>query len=189
MKILINIFYFYILLTLIDIILTKKNKSLKPKCCKGSENFGIGLYSRGVSCSDMINCCPSGYLCSSGKCIPINKNKRGKRRKISKYKNNEDKKDNNENIDKEPEFMKGDEIIKPVKIEKKPTFTGPVKINWETFTKCLTDSGSKEQYVKDIIREYKKKKESSAMKIVFSELKKNTPLIIDCLNNQEHLVK
>ena len=62
-----------------------------------------------------------------------------------------------------------------------------MKINWETFTKCLKDSGSEEQFVKDIISDYKKKKENSAMKTVFSELKKNTPLIIDCLNNQEHL--
>ena len=188
MKFMINFFYFYIFLTIIDIILTKKSKSIKPKCCIGSENFGIGLFSRGISCSDMINCCPSGSRCSSGKCIPINNNKKGKRRKISKKQKNYEEK-SNENIEKGPEFRKGDEIIKPVKIERKPTFSGPVKINWVTFTKCLKDSGSEEQFVKDIISEYKKKKESSAMKIVVGELKKNTPLIIECLNNQEHLVK
>ena len=188
MKTLIQIIYFYILLNIIDIILTKEIKSIKPKCCVGSENFGIGLYSSGVSCSDMINCCPSNSRCYSGKCIPINSNKKGRRRKISKkHKNSEEKKSIGQNTEEGPEFRSGDEIIKPVKIERKPTFSGPVKINWETFTKCLKDSGSEEQFVKDIISDYKKKKENSAMKTVFSELKKNTPLIIDCLNNQEHL--
>ena len=35
----------------------------------------------------------------------------------------------------------------------------------------------------------RKKKESNAMKKVFDELKKNTPIIVECLNQQEHLIK
>ena len=174
-----------IIFILLGIILSKKVNP-KPKCCKGSENFGINLYSTGVSCSDMINCCPSGSICSSGKCILIKKRRR--KRSIKSYKNYEEK-DKLKEEDNGPYIKDGDKIIKPTKIERKPTFSGPVKINWETFTKCLKDSGSQEQIIKDIINDYKNKKESNAMKKVFAELKKSTPLIVDCLNKQEHLVK
>ena len=188
MKFLTTIVYLYILFNIINVILSKKTKR-KPKCCIGTEEFGIGLYSTGMSCSDMINCCPSGSFCSSGKCVLMN-NKRARRRKISKnYKNYEEKKEIKINKDEGPLIKDGDEIIKPIKIEKKPTFSGPVKINWKTFTQCLKDSGSEDPIIKDIINDYKKKKESNAMKKVFDELKKNTPIIVECLNQQEHLIK
>ena len=176
----------FIIFILIGIIISKKIKP-KPKCCIGSENFGINLYSTGVSCSDMINCCPSGSICSSGRCVLINK-KRRRKKTIKAYKNYEEK-DNSKKEEDGPYIKQGDEIIKPKKIERKPSFNGPVKINWETFTKCLKDSNSQEQIVKDIIKDYKDKKESNAIKKVFAELKKNTPLIVECLNKQEHLVK
>ena len=186
MKLLINILNLYILFTIINIILSKKVKN-KPKSCIGTENFGINLYSTGMSCSDMINCCPSGTICSSGKCILI---KKKRRRRISRnYKNYEEKEKIKDRKESGPEIINGDEVIKPIKIEKRPTFNGPVKINWKTFTECLKDSGSEEQVIKDIINDYKKKQESNAMKKVFNELKKNTPLIVDCLNKQEHLIK
>ena len=60
----------FIIFIIIGIILSKK-RNPKPKCCKGSENFGINLYSTGVSYSDMINCFPSDSICSSGRCILI----------------------------------------------------------------------------------------------------------------------
>ena len=186
MKLFTNILNFYIIFIIINIVLTKKSKN-KPKCCIGTENFGIGLYSTGMSCSDMITCCPSGSTCSSGKCI-LMKYKRRRRKIRRNYKNYEEKSKGKDEKDSGPEIKNGDEIIKPIKIERTPTFNGPVKINWETFTKCLADSGSKEQVVKDIISDYKKKQESSAMKKVFGELKKNSPLIIECLNKQEHLL-
>ena len=94
-----------------------------------------------------------------------------------------------ENKDKGPEIKVGNEKIKPIKIERKPAFNGPVKINWKTFTKCLKEKDSKEQIIQDIISDYKKKKEGNAMKKVYTELKKENPIIIDCLNNQEHLIK
>ena len=178
-----NIYIFFIF---VDVTLLKKlNPKSKPKCCIGTENFGINLYSTGVSCSDMINCCPSGSICSFGKCILINKKRR---RRITRSKKDFEKKNINDK-DEGPTFKKGDEIIKPIKIEKQPTFSGPVKINWKTFTKCLKESGSKEQVILDIISDYKNKKENNAMKKVFSELKNKSPLIIECLNKQEHLVK
>ena len=178
--------YIYTLCIFIDIALLKKvNPELKSKCCIGSENFGVNLYSTGVSCSDMINCCPSGSICSYGKCTLINKKR--KRRIIRNKKGFEKKTINNEN--EGPTIKKGDEIIKPKKIERQPTFSGPVKINWKTFTECLKDSGSKEQIILDIISDYNNKKENNAMKKVFSELKKNSPLIIECLNKEEHLIK
>ena len=184
-------FNLYLFLVILGLISTKKAKN-KPKCCIGTETFGIGLYSTGMSCSDMINCCPSGTFCFSGKCILRNKNKK---RKITKnWKNYEEhskpKNNNNKGSDDDgPTFKYGDEVIKPTKIERKPTFTGPVKVNWKTFSKCLIDSNSEEQVIKDIIKDYKRKKEGDAMKKVFAELKKNSPIIIDCLNAQEHLVK
>ena len=187
MKLLINILNLYILFIIINIILSKRPKK-KPKCCIGSENFGINLYSTGMSCSNMINCCPSGSICSSGKCILIKDKKR--RRRISRnYKNYEEKGRIKDGKESGPEIINGDEVIKPIKIEKTPTFNGPVKINWNTFTECLKDSGSEEQVIKDIISDYKKKQESNAMRKVFSELKKNSPIIVDCLNKQEHLIK
>ena len=173
---------FFIILSVLVIISSKRNK--KPKCCVGTEDFGIGLYSTGVSCSDMINCCPSGSSCSSGKCISI---KRKRRKRIRNYKNYEESEI--KKVDNGPVIKEGDELIKPLKIEKKPSFNGPVKINWKTLTECLKESGSKDQVIKDIINDYKQKQESKAMKKVFSELKNNNPLIIECLNKEEHLVK
>ena len=191
MKSFTKFFNLYLFFVIFELISTKKAKN-KPKCCIGTENFGIGLFSTGMSCSDMINCCPSGTFCSSGKCILRNKNK--KRRITRKWKNYEEKSNskgnNNKNDNDEgPTFKYGDEIIKPTKIERKPTFSGPVKINWKTFSQCLIDSNSEEQVIKDIIKDYKRKKESDAMKKVFAELKKSSPIIIECLNSQEHLVK
>ena len=190
MKMVTNLlFYLYLLFNIFEIILTKKVKPKhQQKCCLGTETFGIGLYSTGMSCSDMINCCPSNHFCFSGKCISRNNKKR---RKITRnWKNYQEKKSNKDNKDDDgPEIRNGDETIKPIKIERKPTFNGPVKINWKTFTQCLKDSKSEEKVIKDIINDYKKNKESDAMKKVFTELKKNSPIIIDCLNNQEHLVK
>ena len=191
MKSFTKFFNLYLFFVIFELISTKKAKN-KPKCCIGTENFGIGLFSTGMSCSDMINCCPSGTFCSSGKCILRNKNK--KRRITRKWKNYEEKsnsKGNNNNYDNDegPTFKYGDEIIKPTKIERKPTFSGPVKINWKTFSQCLIDSNSEEQVIKDIIKDYKRKKEGDAMKKVFTELKKSNPIIIECLNSQEHLVK
>ena len=185
-----KIFNLLLFFVIFELISTKKAKH-KPKCCIGTETFGIGLYSTGMSCSDMINCCPSNTFCSSGKCI---RNNMKKRKITKKWKNYEEhsKPNNNNNRngnDDGPIFRNGDEIIKPTKIERKPTFSGPVKINWKTFSKCLIDSKSEEQVIKDIIEDYKKKKEGAAMKKVFAELKKNSPIIIDCLNSQEHLVK
>ena len=186
MKLLKNFLTIFIFLIFSNVISPKKERN-KPKCCIGSENFGIGLYSTGESCIDMINCCPSGSICSSGKCISKNNRKR-RRRKISKNNIYKEEKGNNlDNNDGGPKIKNGDEIIKPIKIERKPTFNGPVKINWKTFTQCLKDSDSKDQIIKDIISDYNKNQESNAMKKVFAELKKNTPLIIECLNKQEHL--
>ena len=51
----------------------------------------------------------------------------------------------------------------------------------------MTDSKSKEAIILDILNTYKKGKEGDAMKKVFAELKNNNPIIVDCLNNQEHL--
>ncbi len=178
-----KLFNILIIFITLSIIISKKT-NIKPKCCIGTEDFGIGLYSTGVSCSDMINCCPSGYVCSSGKCISI---KRKRRRKIKNYRNYEENEIKKE--DNGPTIKDGDEVIKPMKIEKKQAFNGPVKINWKTLTECLKESGSKDQVIKDIINDYKKKQESKAMKKVFEELKNNNPLIIECLNKEEHLVK
>ena len=188
MIILKNILTIFLNFSFLNVILSKEIGN-KPKCCIGSENFGIGLYSSGESCIDMINCCPSGAICSSGRCIFKNNKKR--RRKISKNYRTKEKKEINleDNNDKGPIIKNGEEIIKPKKIERKPTFNGPVKINWKTFTECLKDRGPEDQIAKEIINDYNKKQESSAMKKVFAELKKNTPLIIECLNQQEHLKK
>ena len=62
------------MLTFLELYL-RKNLIIKPKCCMGTETFGIGLYSRGMSCSDMINCCPFNTFCSNGACISNNKKK------------------------------------------------------------------------------------------------------------------
>ena len=178
MKILFRIINLLIINNLFQLIYSHKNNP-SPKCCKGSENFGIGLYISGTSCSDMITCCPSGTYCSSGKC---------KKRKIKRIRKSHNNDDISKPKDEEgPTIKVGDEIIKPQKLERKPVFKGPVKINWETFTSCLEKSGSKEKIILDIIQDYKNKKESDAMRKVFSELKNDSPLIIDCLNNQEHL--
>ena len=126
----------------------------------------------------MITCCPSGTYCNKeGKCI---KNKIKKiKRKI-----------------KEKKEIINDDDIKPIKIEpeiikkeekEKKGFNGPVRINWKTLTKCLKESKSKEPIIKEILDSYKNNNENEAMKKVFSELKKNSPIIIDCLNKQEHL--
>ena len=169
LKLILNIYTFFSLLIK---IISLPVSNLLPKCCIGSESLGVNLYSLGMSCSDMINCCPSGTYCyKDGKCV---KNKKIKR-KIKKNKNN-----NIHATKIEPEIIKKEE--KP-----KPSFSGPVRINWKTFTKCLIDSKSKDPIIKEILDDYKKKKETNAMKKVFSELKKNSPLIIECLNKQEHL--
>ncbi len=163
-------------LSLINILLTK-SKFLQ-KSCLGTEAFSLNIYSLGTSCKDMINCCPTGTSCTKdGKCIK--KKNKNKKRKLSKKRNN---KDNIEPIKIEPEYVKKEE-------KNKPGFKGPVRINWETLTKCLDESGNNEPTVKNIIKYYKSKKESDAMKIVFEELKKNSPIIVDCLNKQEHLQK
>ena len=168
------IFIFLILIKLISL----KSLSLQPKCCLGSESFGINEYSLGMSCLDMITCCPSGTYCNKeGKCI---------KNKIKKIKRK---------IKKKKEIINDDEI-KPIKIEpeiikkeekEKKGFNGPVRINWKTLTKCLKDSKSKEPIIQEILDSYKNNNENEAMKKVFSELKKNSPIIIDCLNKQEHL--
>ena len=164
LKIIVNIYIFFFIL--IKIISTTS----LPKCCQGSESFGVNIYSLGTSCSDMINCCPSGTLCTKkGNCI---RNKKIKR-KLKKYKNKKE-----EDINKiEPEKEK----------KQKKSFNGPVRINWKSLNGCLLDSKSKEPIIKEIIDNYKNNKEKDAMKIVFSELKKENPVIIECLNKQEHL--
>ena len=173
LKLILNIYiFYYIFLTLISL----SSSNILPKCCLGSENFGINIFSLGTSCSDKINCCPSGTHCDKkGNCI---KNKsRKKKRKIKKIK---DKQNNEvEAIRIEPEIVKKE--TKPKK------FSGPVRINWKTFTRCLKESKSDDPIIKEILENYKKKKENDAMKIVFSELKKESPLIVECLNKQEHL--
>ena len=126
----------------------------------------------------MITCCPSGTYCNKeGKCI---------KNKIKKIKRK---------IKKKKEIINDDEI-NPIKIEpeiikkeekEKKGFNGPVRINWKTLTKCLKDSKSKEPIIQEILDSYKNNNENEAMKKVFSELKKNSPIIIDCLNKQEHL--
>ena len=179
-KLFLNIFlYFSIMIKLIS-----ASSSLLPKCCLGSENFGVNIYSLGVSCADMINCCSSGLICNKeGKCVKneVKKNKR----KITRKKNKEEKINNNidEPIKIEPEY------IQKEKPKPKKGFSGPVRINKETLTKCLKESKSNDPIIKEILDDYKKDKESEAMKKVFSELKKNSPIIVECLNNQEHLMK
>ena len=170
LKFILNIYTFFSILTKI-ILSTQSN--LLPKCCLGSESFGVNSYSLGTSCSDMINCCPSGTYCNiGGKCVK-NKNKKIKR----KIKKNRKNKENETEADK----------IETKKEKKKPSFSGPVRINWKTLTKCLEESKSKEPIIKEILEDYKKNKESEAMRKVFSELKKNSPIIVECLNKQEHL--
>ena len=121
----------------------------------------------------MINCCPSGTDCNKeGKCVK-NKYKKIKR----KIKKNRKNKENEVEADK----------LEPKKEKKKPNFSGPVRINWKTLTKCLGESKFKEPIIKEILDDYKKNKESEAMRKVFSELKKNSPIIVECLNKQEHL--
>ena len=182
MKSITKFFNLYLFLVIFELISSKKTKN-KPKCCIGTETFGIGLFSTGMSCSDMINCCPSGTFCSSGKCILRNKNKK---RKITRnWKNYEEKsnsKNNNKKNDNDdgPTFKVGDEIIKPTKIERKPTFSGPVKINWKTFSQCFIDSKSEEQVIKDIIKDYKRKKESSSVRFPMRNLKRAKALLCRC---------
>ena len=123
----------------------------------------------------MINCCPSETYCNKGgKCVK-NKNKKIKR-KIKKIRKN-----------KENEIEDNKIETKKEKEKKKPSFSGPVRINWKTLTKCLEESKSKEPIIKEILDDYKKNKESETMRKVFSELKKNSPIIVECLNKQEHL--
>ena len=170
LKFILNIYTFFSILT--KIILSTPS-SLLPKCCLGSESLGVNSYSLGMSCSDMISCCPSGTYCNKeGNCVK-NKNKKIKR----KIKKNRKNKENEIEADK----------IEDKKEKKKPSFSGPVRINWKTLTKCLEESKSKEPIIKEILDDYKKNKESDAMRKVFSELKKNSPIIVECLNKQEHL--
>ena len=172
LKFVLNIYTFFSIL--INIISSPRS-DIQPKCCSGSESFGVNIYSLGTSCSDMINCCPSNSRCTKeGKCLK-NKTKKLKR-KIKKNKNIEEV----NAIRIEPEIVKKEE--KP-----KKGFNGPVKINWKTLTKCLIQSKSKEPIIQEILESYKNKNESDAMKKVFSELKKGSPIIIECLNKQEHL--
>ena len=159
--------YIYIFIS----ILIEISSNILPKCCIGSEDFGINKYSLGTSCSNKKTCCPPGTYCYKEKCV-LNKYKR-KKRKISRKKNNNDDIEVHEINKKE---------VKPTK-----TFNGPVRIDWKTFTKCLSKSKSKETNILEILNKYKKGKENEAMRIVFSELKDKNPIIIDCLNNQEHL--
>ncbi len=111
------------------------------------------------------------YCYDNRKCV-LNKYSR-KKRKLSRKKN----------------YDKDDEVKEIKKKEIQPTkkFTGPVRVDWKTLTKCLTDSKSKEAIILDILNTYKKGKEGDAMKKVFAELKNNNPIIVHCLNNQEHL--
>ena len=173
LKFILNIYTFFSLLT--TIILSRPT-NLLPKCCSGSESFGVNSYSLGTSCSNMITCCPSGTFCREGKCVK-NLFKKIKRR-IKKNRKNKDNEIESKKI--EPDIGKKEE-------KKKPSFSGPVRINWKTLTKCLIDSKSKEPIIKEILDDYQKNKESNAMKKVFSELKKNSPIIVECLNKQEHL--
>ena len=161
-----NSFYLYIYIFIS--ILIEISSNILPKCCLGSEDFGINKYSLGTSCSNKKTCCPSGTYCYKEKCV-MNKYKR-KKRKLSRKRNDNDDKDAHE-----------------IKKKETKTFSGPVRIDWKTLTKCLTKSKSNEKNILEILNNYKKGKESDAMKIVFSELKNNNPIIVDCLNNQEHL--
>ena len=171
------IFIIYTFFSITINIIASSSSNILPKCCIGSESFGVNSYSLGMSCLDMVNCCPSGTYCvKEGKCVK-NRNKKMKR-KIKKSKI----KKNNDDI-AEPKI----EAETDKKEEKPKRFNGPVRINWKTLNQCLIESKSKEPIIKEILDDYKKKKESDAMKKVFSELKKNSPIIIECLNKQEHL--
>ena len=163
------ILYIY---TFLSILIDQIVSDIPPKCCKGSEDFGVNKYNLGTSCSNKIICCPPGMYCYDNRKCVLNKYSR-KKRKISRKKN----------------YDKDDEVKEIKKKEIQPTkkFTGPVRIDWKTLTKCLTDSKSKEAIILDILNTYKKGKEGDAMKKVFAELKNNNPIIVDCLNNQEHL--
>ena len=175
-NIILNIYTFLIIL---NKIISSKISYIQPKCCVGSESFGLNEFSLGTSCSNMITCCPSGTHCNNeGICIK-NKLKKAKR-KIRKKKDINNEEDEIKPIRIEPEIVKKEE-------KQKKGFSGPVRINWKTLTKCLIKSKSKEPIIQEILDNYENNKESEAMKKVFSELKKNSPIIIDCLNKQEHL--
>ena len=162
---------FYLCIYILISILIEISSNILPKCCIGSEDFGINKYSLGTSCSNKKTCCLSGTYCYKDKCVS-NKYKR-KKRKLSRKKNKDDDIDTHE--------------IKKKEVKQTKTFSGPVRIDWKTFSKCLTKSKSNEPNILEILNKYKKGKESEAMKIVFSELKDNNQIIVDCLNNQEHL--
>ena len=176
------------------------NLSTNYKSCAGTGPNDYFFNYNGMSCADMIHCCPSDYYCVLGHCFPRDKSKLKRRNKTSSH-NHSSQQYRNEKIEinnkkkqkqKKIEARKIEaERIEPIKIEKeeakKPLFKGPVKINWKTFNQCLIDSNSEEEVIKEIIKDYKKKKESDAMKKVFTELKKNSPTIINCLNKQEKL--
>ena len=55
-----------------------------------------------------------------------------------------------------------------MKIVKKPSFNGSVKINWKTFSQYLINSKSEEKIIKDIINDYKNKKESDSIKKILT---------------------
>ena len=173
------------------------NQSKNLKSCAGTGPNDYFINYNGMSCADMIHCCSSEYYCVLGHCIPKDKSKLKRRNQTNSH-NYSSKQfreetvvvDNKQKQKKKPKKIEG-EKIKPIKIErekaKKPVFKGPVKINWKTFSQCLIDSNSDEKVIKEIVNDYKKKKESDAMKKVFTQLKNNSEVVINCLNKQEKL--
>ena len=44
------------------------------KCCASKDGINCCPYSKGVCCSDMKHCCPSGYTCSTNGACLLNNN-------------------------------------------------------------------------------------------------------------------